>query len=322
MLQKRNYNKPTAKTLVLPIGTNIPDKSVTDTGFILQPHLFVRDSVKIECYILIGKQHIGRMPKKSHTHDISIQNPFVSRDHGYFETTKKQVCYTASETTNGIYKNRRRIHPGKTITLQDGDELIIPSGNDKDRSNYITLICAFSEFRINLWSSIMDAQFDELTRLPNRKCFTKCFQTDILSHPQKKQWIFLLDIDNFKDINDTYGHDAGDQALRILADELRDFTSDIHHLGRWGGDEFVGVLQGDKKEIVQTLMLMCHDISRTQIISRFFITISIGLCYIQDTAQTLEMLVQNADSALYHTKQKGGNGVTVYEQKDKPSPKE
>jgi len=158
---------------------------------------------------------------------------------------------------------------------------------------------------------------DNLTGLYNRHGFEALFNKEFqkCQRYKKHACIMLFDIDNFKKVNDTYGHQAGDQVLSALAlkctEELRE--SDI--IGRYGGEEFIVLLPETKIEGALKVAEKMRKSIESYLIStnsgELCITISIGLSYLekrQDKIST-ELMVKKADDALYEAKNNGRNQV-------------
>jgi len=127
-----------------------------------------------------------------------------------------------------------------------------------------------------------------------------------------------MDIDNFKNINDTYGHLTGDTILKRLASVLQETVRKIDIPARYGGEEFVVILpETDKKEacviaerIRKNIAQIEVKINETQTISP---TVSIGVAQYSTDAQEAKELINAADTALYHSKHNGKNMVSTYE---------
>ncbi len=161
------------------------------------------------------------------------------------------------------------------------------------------------------------ASTDALTGLYNRRQFlTLTDQALALSQRESTPFsVLMIDIDHFKNINDTYGHDVGDKVLQNLATAMKNTLRKSDIVARWGGEEFIvflyntppekAFIPADKlRDVVQNLNLIIAG----QAIS---FTISIGI----SNSQTLEIgvLQKEADIALYHSKEKGRNQVTLYQ---------
>ncbi len=155
------------------------------------------------------------------------------------------------------------------------------------------------------------ATTDELTGLANRKSFTTEFNEYMRTdHPDSS--VFLLDIDFFKQINDNYGHAAGDDALRLLAGEIGKMASGLGGFaGRWGGDEFIGVLPVTAERAHEELSNLCRIVEALEPEGGFRMTISAGIVAAGDETD-LSRLTEKADLALYESKENGRNQATNY----------
>ena len=160
------------------------------------------------------------------------------------------------------------------------------------------------------------ATTDELTGLANRKSFTADFNTKrerAEDDTASEQSLFLLDIDFFKQINDSKGHASGDAALVLLADHIKEYVAENRGMaGRWGGDEFIGTVSLPVEEAYSSLLAMCSKIREDSQRDVCTFTVSVGVTPVY-RAMTLYELCENADKALYESKQHGRNTVTVFE---------
>lgn len=162
------------------------------------------------------------------------------------------------------------------------------------------------------------AEHDFLTGLPNRALLTdRLAQSIALAQRNgKKVALMYLDIDHFKDINDSFGHDIGDQLLQSVSKLLQACIRSSDTVSRQGGDEFVVLLP----EIVEvqaaiviaqkliTSMALPHLIGDHQL----HVTLSIGISIFPNGGKDLEALARNADTAMYHAKDSGRNNYKVF----------
>jgi diguanylate cyclase (GGDEF)-like protein len=146
------------------------------------------------------------------------------------------------------------------------------------------------------------AHFDALTGLPNRTLLTLRLQHSLEKSQQNKQRLALLflGLDNFKEINDTQGHDAGDEVLKPVATEMDDCLRPDDTFARLGGDEFVIIIDSFKD--TEDLQIICNKILTTakqcKHSSGFAISTSIGICIALDHGDNIRLLLHNADSAM------------------------
>jgi diguanylate cyclase (GGDEF)-like protein len=162
-------------------------------------------------------------------------------------------------------------------------------------------------------------QADYLTGLPNRRTFERQTSPYLLLAKRQKRpvAIAMLDLDNFKQINDTYGHPAGDTVLRRLGDLLRHAFRGEDVVARWGGEEFVVALFGSTREAgVRRLSELLHLLSREPISApdgrRYSVSFSAGVAEFSEDGSDLDSLCRAADQALYFAKHAGRNRVLPY----------
>lgn len=156
---------------------------------------------------------------------------------------------------------------------------------------------------------------DALTGLPNRREFIDSVEKLLAADGVLS--VFILDIDYFKKINDSYGHDIGDEVLRVLADVGMTIPYEPKLFARWGGEEFVGALPGADASvafrIADALRKRCEQqesehVWRTKPIA---FTVSIGVVTRETGERDVDALMRRADHALYRAKETGRNRVAV-----------
>jgi diguanylate cyclase (GGDEF)-like protein len=159
------------------------------------------------------------------------------------------------------------------------------------------------------------AEEDPLTGLPNRRTLTRELEHQLAIGGSGA--LLLLDLDNFKDINDLRGHPAGDRVMCSLSNLLRERLGDGHVLGRLGGDEFAVVLAGaDEREALEVADRLRTAVAAVPLAGgagATRITVSAGVAKF-DSGESWQAVLANADLALYASKAAGRNRVTVYEQ--------
>ena len=158
---------------------------------------------------------------------------------------------------------------------------------------------------------------DSLTGLPNRQLYQRRAQEAIAhGQPGNHGALVLIDLDHFKEVNDTLGHQAGDELLQVVARRLNESLRTDDTVARLGGDEFGLVLprSSSREETVALLTRIRHELSETVVLSGVSLSVgaSFGVCFYPDGAETLEQLLRHADSAMYQGKY-GPTGIVVYE---------
>ena len=166
------------------------------------------------------------------------------------------------------------------------------------------------------------ARIDALTKIPNRMQFQHLLQRSIVRARRSGKSLCLLyiDVDKFKDINDTFGHLAGDKTLETVANRLTSASPPNSVIGRLAGDEFAVIV--DKLEVGPQMIPALDKLAR-EILDRLaepffvqgnevFMTGSMGIALYPSDARNVIDLIRNADAALYHSKKNGGNVFSHY----------
>ena len=160
------------------------------------------------------------------------------------------------------------------------------------------------------------ASHDGLTGLPNRFRFLERLGAYLESAEPGSIAVLFIDIDNFKVINDSLGHDAGDQLLQSMSERLRSVVRDRDMLGRFGGDEFIVMLRDvsgsyDPFEVAERLRA---EIAQPLVIdgAELFVTASIGITVSDREGVTTTEMLRDADAAMYRAKARGRDCVEVF----------
>jgi len=155
---------------------------------------------------------------------------------------------------------------------------------------------------------------DALTKLNNRAAFDEYFAKEIVRfHNNKFELaIVVMDLDDFKRINDTYGHTAGDKTLQVISSTLKKHIANDAFIARYGGEEFVLVFSGISKKVLEeklnALRLQVAKLPFKFKNNKVTITLSIGASHVQQD-DNVHMAFERADGALYQAKEKGKNTV-------------
>jgi two-component system, cell cycle response regulator len=212
-----------------------------------------------------------------------------------------------------------------TARIQEGDRV---RGLDLGADDYITKPFSFSELlaRVRVGSRVVQyqqnleyqTQVDSLTGLFNRRALERKITEEFerakrYGHPLS---VLILDIDNFKQINDTYGHHGGDKALVKISETLREKTRRSDFPSRYGGEEFVLILPESDQESAVQAATKIHDEIRSCRFGTpekpFLLTVSIGLSStsLKDYSDWRQM-IEDADGALYHAKNTGKDRIEL-----------
>lgn len=180
----------------------------------------------------------------------------------------------------------------------------------------MTLHHAIEQLRENEKKLDLMAHTDSLTSLPNRRAFNQAIKDYI--EQKNKFAVAFIDIDNFKNINDTMGHDYGNQVLIEIARRWNSILGEKHFLARLGGDEFALIISGyddssDAKALVERYQYCLKE--KFLINGKdFYITASIGVSFYPDHAADSSILLRYADTAMYNAKSEGKHQICLFSQ--------
>jgi diguanylate cyclase (GGDEF)-like protein len=155
---------------------------------------------------------------------------------------------------------------------------------------------------------------DALTQLNNRAAFDEYFAKEIVRYHNKKfeLAIVVMDLDNFKRINDTYGHTAGDKTLQVISSTLKKHIGNEAFIARYGGEEFVLIFSGfNQEKLIDRLNILRLQVAKLPFKfknTKVSITMSMGASHIRQD-DNVHMAFERADGALYQAKEKGKNTV-------------
>ena len=162
------------------------------------------------------------------------------------------------------------------------------------------------------------SQHDFLTGLPNRSKFMADLQ-EVIARKQPCT-VIMLDLDNFKGINDTMGHAMGDEALKGVASRLKALRTPLLTAYRFAGDEFILILRSDNVKISENAVMQCLQVFRKpykMMGKTMDIHGSIGAASYPSDTQDMETLIVCADNAMYAIKKEGKNGYLFYKDMQK-----
>ncbi|WP_051906597.1 sensor domain-containing diguanylate cyclase [Methylomarinum vadi] len=162
------------------------------------------------------------------------------------------------------------------------------------------------------------AHYDPLTDLPNRSFFLHHLEhaIQIAARTRQKLAVLFLDMDKFKDINDTQGHIEGDRVLKYIADNIRANIRGGDTLARLGGDEFVVLIENliDTQQLSAICEKLCDSFPAKLSINNidYPLSISVGVSVYPEHGKTAEILLRNADTAMYEAKKQGPGRYHFY----------
>ena len=163
---------------------------------------------------------------------------------------------------------------------------------------------------------MIDAEIDFLTQLSNRRCIDKKFEYLTPSEGKTELiGVMLIDVDYFKRINDTFGHQTGDEVLQDVAQEISSVIRDEDIAGRFGGDEFIIILPGANIFITEAIAdNLIKNVRNNKMLKDRGVTLSIGGTSCQVTLQdyNVQDILKQADDALYKSKENGRNQYQMF----------
>ena len=228
----------------------------------------------------------------------------------FYQTLSKESMYRISEsgTRHYMLKYLRHMPNGEDLWVRTDINFLIDPEN-----GHLCAIWTLRNINSKIQQSLslqMAAERDDLTGLLNRASTTRQIQQILQTDVQSQHALFIIDVDNFKSLNDTYGHQTGDRFLITLATTLRKCFRDNDIVGRIGGDEFFVLMKN-----VPSSMIVAEKATTLLGISQVFcdeypdlhLSVSIGIGISPLNGNDLDTLYMNADKALYQAKHKGKN---------------
>lgn len=206
-----------------------------------------------------------------------------------------------------------------SICHKDGTELTLRlsvsavRGSGGEIQHYVAILSDITQMKKHRQQLERNAYHDALTQLPNRLSFAEWMRQAMgksRTHHQRLAVAFI-DFDGFKSVNDGYGHDLGDQVLRILAQRIKATIRENDTLARLGGDEFVAGLVGltQPQDCEPVLQRMLQAASAPILIDGKIVQLSasIGVAFFPEHGQETNTLISKADQAMYLSKRSGGS---------------
>jgi diguanylate cyclase (GGDEF)-like protein/PAS domain S-box-containing protein len=277
--------------------------SMTDAVFVTSPDGVIRMANQSACKLLSWGEDelVGR----------TIVSIFDERERGDFDMLR-----ASQDTREAVVKTRH----GQTIPVAITGSQI--TTDDPQYQGTIFVVRNVTERKRAERRIRYLARYDALTKVPNRMQFQHLLQQAIARAMRNRTSLALLylDMDRFKEINDTFGHAAGDRTLEILTERLTRALPQETTIGRLAGDEFamfVDDLAGDadnRGTVAQLARTVLAEIGRAFQLQEHevFLTASIGVAFCPRDAENVIDLIRNADAAMYHSKQNGGNSFAFY----------
>jgi len=227
------------------------------------------------------------------------------------EASEQQVVNAATEMN----------HVNLKLADEVGERAMLESDLSDAKANLLESRYDLKQSRRETEDIRQVALKDALTGLPNRLAFNQRLEHG-LSQAKRHGWglaVFFIDVDKFKSINDSYGHDLGDQVLKMVAARLTSFLRDEDMVSRWGGDEFVCLLQEVKNHADMTRLAekLVTRIAEVCILDEVILSVhaSIGISVYPEHGDSAFCLIKNADAAMYEAKG-SDNRVVLFRKSD------
>jgi diguanylate cyclase (GGDEF)-like protein len=197
------------------------------------------------------------------------------------------------------------------------DNAIIPYWNALMRLGmFIIITLILSALKRSLENEKFNSRTDHLTKMANSKAFMEILQqeADRGRRYERQFSIAYVDVDNFKEVNDRWGHQAGDALLQKIANLLRSAVRQTDHVGRMGGDEFCILFpETDQKNAEEVLGRLMIDLEFMSDSGKYPIGFSIGCVTFINIPHSIDEIIQKADDLMYEVKKHGKNRVRYSE---------
>ena len=256
------------------------------------------------------KQGAGMTLGRSPDAEIQIIDTGISRRHIYIRFNENSVTVEDLESANGTYVNGERLNGEVEITNGDQVSIGVATVLKFSLSNQLD-----AEYQDHIQEQLSK---DTLTNAYNRKAFSQCLNSTYINAKQDFTPICLLmiDVDHFKTINDTYGHQVGDTILKHVAESLIKTVRSVDYVCRYGGDEFAIVCPSiDSLRGLQLAEKVRSNIETLRFkvgAERIKVTASIGISnYPENEIKCVSQFIAYADKAMYKAKRNGRNQIGV-----------
>lgn len=301
------------KEKVLPLARQVICKAEEEIDFIYMFRTYIR---LLDYAIKFNDKETADYVLE-HTEMISKESPLNTFQYDYtvlkyqyyeaFEKQKddgriaKQLIKEYVETSDHIVMQMRNTYTRRILTETE----LLKERNEKED--------ALNQSR----QLQKDIELDYFTHILNKVSVEK-YINEAVSNKTKdiNQALFLIDIDYFKHVNDNYGHERGDELILAVVDMISSSCSKNMLFGRFGGDEFVLYIKNaGRTEFFSTFAEeLLEKARRIEIEEGRYITLSMGICIVENNELRFKEIFQYADEALYETKRNGRNGFTFYRQ--------
>ncbi len=236
-----------------------------------------------------------------------------------FPSKSKQTLIQRQLSIRGIWQGNFSLQTSDNQEVVCQTEIHSILGQLRQIQYYVYSFTDISEHHNTILSLRERSERDPATSLWNKKKFEQSLyhqcrlKQRYSDHPTC--CLAIMDVDSFKEINDTFGHKVGDEVIHYVANQLRAFLRDTDFIARIGGDEFAVLIQHtDIEQASNLIKRVCTEINNW---TQHEVTLSVGLA---EVTPDEEETFSHADQAMYQSKRKGKNCVSMYENEQKSSP--
>jgi len=299
-------------------------------------------SSKSALFLLAPKQNEGRLEvfNSKGFHQKDLKNINFTKTDSLFKFFKDKPYPTQCSILSGRLNNSAVLTKLRSLNIeiispvfiQGHVEGLICLGPRVRRKDYtdreleqmsiLTNIISIAVSNASLYRDVEQLSYtDGMTDLHNFRYFELRLKEEVVRHKRTNMGLSLLilDVDNFKNYNDTLGHPAGDEVLRKLAQILKETVRENDIVARYGGEEFAVILPGQDNKGTRILAERLRErventyFDHEEIQPNGKVTVSVGAASMPTDADNYRDLILKADSALYHAKRNGRNQVKIYD---------
>ena len=229
---------------------------------------------------------------------------------------RSEILFPLSKLNENINNILQTQNLNNHVQLFNQDEI------GKLGANFNMMLTDLHDMKLQLMNEKDNAEYkahhDGLTLLPNRTSFSHRLDQVISRAKRNKEYfsVFFMDLDHFKQVNDSMGHDAGDEVLKIFAERIQKCIRVEDTVARMGGDEFTIILENLNS--VQSPTVIAEKILKVMqeplevYEQQLYLTVSIGITVYPDDGNDTQSLIKNADAAMYKAKSDGRNKYQFY----------
>jgi len=334
-LKKINQELNVLNQLSLEINSSLDAHAMVDKVARSKLHELIEYELITFFYLLDSEAFLKISAPSVSLSNETVENVKNESIKAYCNSTGKKLHFDNIHTEVVKVRNRRRAN--HKATLASAEKIYFPLevatavlgivsiiGVKKMGENHLRLISTMTNHLALALKNATEHQkiqelavTDELTGLYNRRAFQHALDKELRRSKryQKSLSLIMLDIDGFKEINDTFGHQAGDEVLKTLAAYLRSGVRDTDLIARYGGDEFAIILPETKAHEAAVLAerlknsISHHSVTIEE--TPHPITLSIGIADISNNGMSSDELIRRADHVLYRSKGDGGDAVKI-----------